>query len=125
MYLTEEQKKELRFIGVIIGEEDGKYFIESGMNSEDAVFISDELAKNIIRLIEYKKSKAKDIIKYAEIHENRNKEFKEIVKPVIKWLNEAQAKGYTDPHMKIIISGTTAELVGGEIAFNTDEFLID
>ncbi len=48
------------------------------------------------------------------------KEFEEAMKPAIAWLNKN-----TDAHCKIIIDYTGAELVSGENAFNTDEYLVD
>ncbi|MCP5003710.1 MAG: hypothetical protein GY941_07115 [Planctomycetes bacterium] len=45
-------------------------------------------------------------------------EFEKVVKPVIKWLNE---NGH--PHTKIIIDLTTAEMVEGVEAFETEEFI--
>jgi hydrogenase maturation factor HypE len=50
----------------------------------------------------------------------RSEEFAELVKPLIKYLNEKQ-----DPHTKIIIDCTSAEMVRGEMGFSTNEFLND
>ena len=52
--------------------------------------------------------------------EDKQKTFEELAKPLIKWLNEN-----TNPHSKIIIDSTSAELVSGEMAINTNEFLKD
>lgn len=46
-------------------------------------------------------------------------EFKTIVEPVIKWMNELH------PHHTIIITGTDAELLEGKMAHTTHEFLKD
>lgn len=46
--------------------------------------------------------------------------FKEASKPLIKWLNEN-----ANPHASVIVDCTGAELLTGEIAFNTKEFLKD
>lgn len=46
--------------------------------------------------------------------------FKDVVKPVIKWLNEN-----ANPHALVIVNATSAELLSGEIGFNTEEFLKD
>lgn len=46
--------------------------------------------------------------------------FKEAAKPLIKWLNEN-----ANPHASVIVDCTGAELLTGEIAFNTKELLKD
>ena len=46
-------------------------------------------------------------------------EFKKLTEPLIEFLNK-----YRNPHTKIIIDTTTAELVGGEYNFIT-KFYID
>jgi len=47
-------------------------------------------------------------------------EFEKLSKPLIKWLNDN-----TNPHNKIIIDCSSAEIVSGEFAFQTDEFILD
>lgn len=46
--------------------------------------------------------------------------FKAAAKPLIQWLNEN-----ANPHASVIVDCTGAELLTGEIAFNTKEFLKD
>ncbi|EOE2911575.1 hypothetical protein ACQ0ND_002766 [Klebsiella pneumoniae] len=46
--------------------------------------------------------------------------FKTASKPLIQWLNEN-----ANPHASVIVGCTGAELLTGEIAFNTKEFLKD
>lgn len=46
--------------------------------------------------------------------------FKQVTDPVIKYLNE-----HHNPHCTIIITPTSAEVMSGEIAFKTEEHLID
>lgn len=46
--------------------------------------------------------------------------FKAAAKPLIKWLNDN-----ANPHVSVIVDCTGAELLVGEIAFNTKEFLKD
>lgn len=46
--------------------------------------------------------------------------FKAASKPLIQWLNEN-----ANPHASVIVDCTGAELLTGEIAFNTKEFLKD
>ena len=47
-------------------------------------------------------------------------EFGELVKPVLKYLAENH-----HPHTTIIITATSAEIVEGLFAFNTEEFIVD
>lgn len=46
--------------------------------------------------------------------------FKAVARPLIQWLNEN-----ANPHASVIVDCTSAELLTGEIAFNTKEFLKD
>lgn len=46
--------------------------------------------------------------------------FKAAAKPLIQWLNEN-----ANPHASVIVDCTCAELLTGEIAFNTKEFVKD
>ena len=46
--------------------------------------------------------------------------FKDASKPLIQWLNEN-----ANPHASVIVDCTSAELLTGEIAVNTKEFLKD
>lgn len=46
--------------------------------------------------------------------------FEAAAKPLIQWLNEN-----ANPHASVIVDCTSAELLTGEIAVNTKEFLKD
>lgn len=46
--------------------------------------------------------------------------FKEAAKPLIKFLNDNY-----DPHTKVIVDCSGAELVSGVLSFNTEEFYLD
>ena len=48
------------------------------------------------------------------------KEFETAARPLIKWLNEN-----CNPHSKVIVTTTDAELVSGERCFETLEYLVD
>lgn len=50
----------------------------------------------------------------------RMAEFKELAKPLIKFLNDN-----FNPHTHIEISTNHAELLSGEMSFTTDEFIKD
>jgi hypothetical protein len=50
----------------------------------------------------------------------QREQFAALVKPLIQWLNEN-----TDPHHSILVTPTSAELVGGVMTINTDEFVHD
>ena len=52
--------------------------------------------------------------------EEKQKSFEEVAKPLIKWLCEN-----ANPHCSVIITSTHAELVSGEMAVNTNEYLVD
>lgn len=54
--------------------------------------------------------------------ENRKSldEFREACKPLMKYLCEKH-----HPHVKVIIDGTSAEIVEGMMVFGTDEFIVD
>lgn len=56
----------------------------------------------------------------AEVVDGRPYTFEEIIKPVIRWLCENH-----NPHTTIIVTPTDAELLSGELAFRTTEFLKD
>ena len=47
-------------------------------------------------------------------------EFEELVRPVMKWMAEK-----LHPHTKIIIEANSAELMEGDTAIQTNEYLID
>ena len=51
------------------------------------------------------------------MNEEKQKQFEEVVKPVIKWLAENK-----HPHSKIIIESNSVE---GTMVLSTDEFLVD
>lgn len=48
------------------------------------------------------------------------KEFERLAKPLIKFLNDNY-----NPHTKIIVDCTSAELVSGEMSTYTEEFIKD
>ena len=48
------------------------------------------------------------------------KEFEVLAKPLIKWLNDNG-----NPHTKIEITCTSAEVYGGLVIINTEEFVKD
>ena len=50
----------------------------------------------------------------------RMKEFAEIAKPLIKWINDNG-----NPHMTVLIDNTRAELFSGEFSVRTEEFWKD
>lgn len=56
----------------------------------------------------------------SDLNKARSSSFEDVVKPVIKWLNEN-----ANPHASVIVDCTGSELLIGEIAFNTKEFLKD
>jgi len=57
---------------------------------------------------------------YKEMQEEKKIQFEEVVRPVMKWMAEN-----LHPHTKIIIEANTAELVEGDISFNTNEYIVD
>lgn len=60
--------------------------------------------------------------KQAQMDEFRAKmeEFQSVTKPIIKWLNDNH-----HPHMSVLITPTGAELLEGNISFQTEEFWRD
>ncbi len=56
----------------------------------------------------------------TDVNKARSSSFEDVVKPVIKWLNDN-----ANPHASIIVDCTSAELLTGEIGVNTKEFLKD
>lgn len=54
------------------------------------------------------------------MNEQQRKEFEEITRPVIEWLN---ANG--NPHMAIVIETTHAVLYSGEIGYTTNDYIRD
>jgi hypothetical protein len=54
------------------------------------------------------------------MEDEQKKEFKEAVKPLMKWLCENK-----HPHTTVMVTNTTAEIVEGIHYFLTEEFLID
>jgi len=52
------------------------------------------------------------------MEENKRKEFETLAKPLIKFINDN-----CNPHTKIIIETDSAEIVSGECAFFTKEFI--
>ena len=53
-------------------------------------------------------------------NEEKREEFKELSRPLIKWLNDNY-----HPHVKIIIDPTSAELVEGLMSFCTVDYIKD
>lgn len=56
----------------------------------------------------------------TDVNKARSSSFEDVVKPVIKWLNDN-----ANPHASIIVDCTSAELLTGEIGVHTEEFLKD
>ena len=53
-------------------------------------------------------------------NETKRAEFEKLARPLIKFLNDNY-----DPHTKVIIDTVSAELVSGEMAFYTEEYILD
>ncbi len=51
---------------------------------------------------------------------DKMKDFQQLTKPLIKWLNDNH-----HPHVTLIITPTSAELLEGILAFPTTEFIKD
>jgi len=60
--------------------------------------------------------------KEKEMSDNNSKfeSFKEVAEPLIKWLNEN-----CNPHTTIVVTPDSAELLSGEMAHKTTEFILD
>ncbi|HAH0724996.1 TPA: hypothetical protein GFZ53_15955 [Escherichia coli] len=56
----------------------------------------------------------------ADVNKARSSSFEDVVKPVIKWLNEN-----ANPHTSVNIDATSAQLITGEIGIHTEEFIKD
>ncbi|HBY4289892.1 TPA: hypothetical protein MIT84_14980 [Klebsiella pneumoniae] len=56
----------------------------------------------------------------ADVNKARSSSFEDVVKPVIKWLNEN-----ANPHTSVNIDATSAQLLTGEIGIHTEEFIKD
>ena len=56
----------------------------------------------------------------SDVNKARRSSFEDVVKPVIKWLNEN-----TNPHTSVNIDATSAHLLTGEIGIHTEEFIKD
>ncbi|EFI3490730.1 TPA: hypothetical protein R3V07_004034 [Escherichia coli] len=56
----------------------------------------------------------------ADVNKARRSTFEDVVKPVIKWLNEN-----ANPHTSVNIDATSAQLLTGEIGIHTEEFIKD
>lgn len=56
----------------------------------------------------------------SDVNKARSSSFEDVVKPVIKWLNEN-----ANPHASVIIDVTNATLLTGEIGVHTEEFIKD
>ncbi|EFD1997024.1 hypothetical protein ACV0NV_003497 [Klebsiella pneumoniae] len=56
----------------------------------------------------------------SDVNKARRSSFENVVKPVIKWLNEN-----ANPHTSVSIDATSAQLLTGEIGIHTEEFIKD
>ncbi|HBW8709210.1 TPA: hypothetical protein MFM99_002347 [Klebsiella pneumoniae] len=56
----------------------------------------------------------------SDVNKARISSFEDVVKPVIKWLNEN-----ANPHTSVIIDATSAHLLTGEISIHMEEFIKD
>lgn len=56
----------------------------------------------------------------SDVNKARSSSFEDVVKPVIKWLNEN-----ANPHASVIVDCTSAQLLTGEIGIHTEEFIKD
>ncbi len=56
----------------------------------------------------------------SDVDKARSSSFEDVVKPVIKWLNEN-----ANPHTSVNIDATSAQLLTGEIGIHTEEFIKD
>ncbi|MCJ5248524.1 hypothetical protein [Klebsiella quasipneumoniae] len=56
----------------------------------------------------------------TDVNKARSSSFEDVVKPVIKWLNEN-----ANPHTSVSIDATSAQLLTGEIGIHTEEFIKD
>ncbi|SBH40857.1 hypothetical protein [Klebsiella pneumoniae] len=54
----------------------------------------------------------------SDVNKARRSSFEDVVKPVIKWLNEN-----ANPHTSVSIDATSAQLLTGEIGIHTEEFI--
>ncbi|HGO4253206.1 hypothetical protein [Klebsiella quasipneumoniae] len=56
----------------------------------------------------------------SDVNKARSSSFEDVVKPVIKWLNEN-----ANPHTSVSIDATSAQLLIGEIGIHTEEYIKD
>ncbi|MDW5621926.1 hypothetical protein [Klebsiella pneumoniae] len=56
----------------------------------------------------------------TDVNKARSSSFEDVVKPVIKWLNEN-----ANPHASVTVDCTSAQLLTGEIGIHTEEFIKD
>ncbi|HGV3475083.1 TPA: hypothetical protein ACNGYY_003470 [Klebsiella quasipneumoniae subsp. similipneumoniae] len=56
----------------------------------------------------------------SDVDKARSSSFEDVVKPVIKWLNEN-----ANPHTSVNIDATSAQLLTGESGIHTEEFIKD
>ena len=56
----------------------------------------------------------------SDVDKDRSSSFEDVVKPVIKWLNEN-----ANPHTSVSIDATSAHLLTGEISIHMEEFIKD
>ena len=68
----------------------------------------------------YDKKERKSELEELKYKYEAREEFIKLAKPLIKFLNNK-----FDPHTRIIIDSTTAEIVSGEICICTEEFVKD
>lgn len=74
----------------------------------DSTFELEECLKNIL------------IARDTDLCRQHNQAFEALAKPLVKYLNDNY-----NPHCSIIITCDSAEVVSGEMAFHTDEFIKD
>ena len=51
---------------------------------------------------------------------DKKEEFEKLIRPLIKFLNDT-----FDPHIKVIVDTSRAEIVRGEHTFGTDDYISD
>ncbi|MDU1375682.1 MAG: hypothetical protein E6944_03080 [Klebsiella michiganensis] len=56
----------------------------------------------------------------TDVNKARSSSFEDVMKPVIKWLNEN-----ANPHASVTVDCTSAQLLTGEIGIHTEEFIKD
>ena len=54
------------------------------------------------------------------LNEQQRKEFEEVTRPVMKWLNDN-----CHPHVSVVVAPTSAELSEGVVAVRTNDYIHD